>query len=153
MQRKIDKKNYKICPEAFDKFFILNILILEQAKRVFKRGGQFDLLLQFKMTKEIVQPMKKSFKCSVCLLAFQSKSNLKQHIQGVHENVRPFICSTYNSCQMCSSAFAYKSTLQRHIKTVHEMNNNFVCQICSSAFGYRSNLQCHIKTVDKNERP
>ena len=42
------------------------------------------------------------------------KTNLKKHIEAVHEGKKPFVCPRK------SSRFARKQDLNRHVKAVHE---------------------------------
>ena len=50
--------------------------------------------------------------------AFSIKTDLKQHINAVHLNVRPFKCSE------CPLFFAKKFTMKKHFKRFHEKPEN-----------------------------
>src|SRR5690606_36434446 len=66
------------------------------------------------------QIYRKMYNCDQCDKSFTRKSNLKVHINVVHNGKRPFKC-TYEGCD---KSFAYKHILLRHIKSHHQNNNN-----------------------------
>ena len=77
--------------------------------------------------------------CNVCDFERAQKYNLKQHIESVHEGLKPFKCSIFNY------ETAYKSDLKKHIvESSH-------CPICdNSNFEEKMRLQMHlIKTHGK----
>ena len=57
---------------------------------------------------------KAAFKCTECSRVFGLKTNLKKHIEAVHEGKKPFVCPRK------SSRFARKQDLNRHVKAVHD---------------------------------
>jgi len=63
----------------------------------------------------------KSFTCEYCPLKFTYLSNMKSHIQRLHENDR----TTEHQCQACGAKCHSNSGLTRHIAQVHE--NSLIC--------------------------
>ena len=52
--------------------------------------------------------------CRVCDYKAAQKSNLKKHIESVHERIKPF------KCNICEYKAGLKSDLQLHTEFVHE---------------------------------
>ncbi len=78
------------------------------------------------------------------MLFFIWHNSLRQHVQTVHENLKPLQCKIY------FAAFGTKDHLKRHSTIVHEKLKPFQRKICSTFLGIKGNLHCHIKTVYKN---
>ncbi|KAH7179711.1 uncharacterized protein B0J16DRAFT_291173, partial [Fusarium flagelliforme] len=70
--------------------------------------------------------------------------DLKRHIQGVHEDQRPFKCD-FPGCK--SKPFKQKDNLQSHIKSVHEGKRPFKCNFpkCEWAFPRKEGLERHAR--------
>ena len=60
-----------------------------------------------------------SKQCSDCGSTFSSQSNLRLHIDAVHEKKKPFLCSE------CGDSFSTQNNLKRHISTVHKGQTTF----------------------------
>ena len=74
--------------------------------------------------------------------AYQTKSDLKTHIETVHEKRRD------HACPHCPCAFGTKSTMKTHIEVVHEKRRDHACGYCDGvAFGTASTLKKHISAV------
>ena len=61
----------------------------------------------------------KSKQCSDCGSTFSSQSNLRLHIDAVHEKKRPYLCSE------CGDSFSTQNNLKRHITAVHKGQTTF----------------------------
>merc|ERR1712008_250309 len=71
--------------------------------------------------------------CTICGTSFGRISDLKRHIETVHEGKR-------THCPQCSASFARKTDLKRHIETVHE-GKKAQCTICSASCSRQTDLR------------
>ena len=85
----------------------------------------------------------KTFPCSFCPKSLNSNTMLKEHINGVHLNLRPY------KCDSCEFATAYSTTLREHKKVAHG-NQRYDCPHCNHSARYKGNLDKHINNVHKN---
>ena len=67
----------------------------------------------------VIFKSKQTFQCSDCGSTFSSQSNLKLHIDSIHEKKKPWLCSE------CGDSFSTQNNLKRHISTVHKGQTNF----------------------------
>ena len=74
--------------------------------------------------KEMV--ISKSKQCSDCGSTFSTQSNLRLHVDAVHEKKRPYLCSE------CGDSFSTQNNLKRHISTVHKGQTTFKILILAS---------------------
>ena len=68
-----------------------------------------------------------------------SKEAMKQHVQGIHGNVRHY-------CQYCDKSYQAKTDLRRHVESVHE-GATFPCQLCSIVHTNRQNDHKHVRAA------
>lgn len=87
------------------------------------------------------ETLSKRYKCPNCDFTTSRKTGLTDHINAVHEKVKPYMC------QHCSHTFASNGNLTQHIHAVHEKLRPFICQYCSYATSSQPNLRKHIKAV------
>ena len=81
----------------------------------------------------MVQTQKKIF-CSKCDFKTNKNSYLIEHVNDVHENIKPYACSY----EGCSYATRYKCGLKKHTEGVHlhlsmmqeKRNNGCVIIVC-----------------------
>ncbi|CRK96021.1 CLUMA_CG009461, isoform A [Clunio marinus] len=84
--------------------------------------------------------------CEICGKIY-SKNVLKQHINGVHFNLKQY------QCDICGRKCSYTS-LAKHITTHIDLEyrrKDFHCQICGSSYFSRNGLKNHILNV--HEKP
>ena len=86
-------------------------------------------------------------KCGTCSKVFKFKHRLKRHIQGVHEEKKPFECPT------CSKTFSQKNNLKEHIAIVHEGKKPHKCNICNASFTTKRCLKTHTLAHHELEIP
>ena len=53
-------------------------------------------------------------KCTICDFVTANNYNLKNHIETVHEGIKPF------KCKICDYKTAHKPSLKVHTESVHE---------------------------------
>jgi KRAB domain-containing zinc finger protein len=81
--------------------------------------------------------------CQHCELKTLSRSNLNQHIAGVHEGKSRRIS---NTCKFCGSSFKSNSLMKIHMKEEHDFHEN-QCSICKMIFKCSSNMRYHVRSV------
>ena len=80
-------------------------------------------------------------KCDQCEKIFSLPMNLKRHIKNVHEGRKDYICND------CGKSFIQSTDLNRHIRTVHEGFRDHACDLCGKTFITSVNLKTHIRTI------
>lgn len=80
-----------------------------------------------------------SYMCPECNKPFSTNGNLKNHIQTIHKNIRPYKCPFEN----CTKEYSNQSRLDVHIRT-HTGTKPFICPVCSKTFNEKGNLKTHI---------
>ena len=89
----------------------------------------------------------KAFQCKICKYKAAKKSDLKKHIEAVHEGIKKF------KCNFCDYKAARNTNLRKHIESVHEGIKQFKCNICDHEFAKHSNLKKHIESVHEGIKP
>lgn len=88
-------------------------------------------------------------KCPECDKRFALESNRKKHVQLVHSNIRPYVCS------FCQKGFRQHSDLARHLKWHKKLQQKangeqtivlFSCPVCMVNETSVENLRDHIKS-------
>ena len=73
-------------------------------------------------------------KCDRCNKVFKFKSQVKYHIERVHENIKKHICGT------CNKGFSDKRSLKFHVMKGHV---KFECEHCDMFFSHKGTLKVH----------
>ena len=102
---------------------------------------------------------KKRAACTICGTSFGRISDLKRHIETVHEGKRkkrersyaPVHQANKTQCPICSGYFGRKTDLKRHMETVHE-GKRTQCPQCSASFARKTDLKRHIETVHEGKK-
>jgi uncharacterized Zn-finger protein len=76
-----------------------------------------------------------------CEKAYSSCSNLKLHVETIHQNKKNYQCSE------CMRRFACKQNLVEHIY-IHKGERPFECTICGQAFRQATQLSLHRRKHD-----
>ncbi|XP_050741291.1 zinc finger protein weckle isoform X2 [Drosophila biarmipes] len=74
--------------------------------------------------------------CDICDKTLSSATALKHHIEGIHQNVKPYICDG------CGKQLKTITALNEH-KVVHTDNRPFECTVCKACFKNRARLKAH----------
>ncbi|XP_070500808.1 zinc finger protein draculin-like [Chironomus tepperi] len=98
-----------------------------------------------KIAQHYAQRHKHNNSCDLCSATFNSYSNLKKHIQILHNKIHKY------SCSYCSRSFGQKNQLQSHINT-HTGDKPFQCKFdfCSFRSGDLSAVSKHQKKCENN---
>jgi uncharacterized Zn-finger protein len=71
---------------------------------------------------------------------------LKNHIQMVHENKKPY------KCNLCEYSSFFHNDLRRHIECVHEKIKQHQCNICQKVLVVKELLRIIFKWFMKTRR-
>ena len=93
---------------------------------------------------------KKSYDCSECGLLFNCNTYLQDHINSVHNNIKPHVCPEPG----CQFRTAYRGHLTKHLKNHDGLKERFSCEWpeCNFTTLYRISLQQHIR-IHTDEKP
>lgn len=85
-----------------------------------------------------------------CFRSFSYKSNLVNHRNEVHLQLKPFQCTK----KYCNIAFTRKSSLKRHLNTVHSTGSHLCPYLdCRKKFNSKIYLKTHIDAVHRHLKP
>ena len=92
------------------------------------------------------QPLQKDKKhqCSQCDYQTSDTSNLKKHIQSLHEGIR-------YKCNQCDKEYTEKGILRKHIHSDHE-GIRYECNRCDHKATTQERLKRHIKIIHDGVR-
>ncbi|XP_022210652.2 zinc finger protein weckle [Drosophila obscura] len=77
--------------------------------------------------------------CPHCAKLFTTPGTLKRHIEGIHKQMKPYICD------ICAKSFNFLAALNDH-KLVHTDECPFECPICHRGFKNKARLRVHADT-------
>ena len=83
-------------------------------------------------------PAKQLYTCNLCDYYSENKNYLKQHMDLVHNNDRPF------KCPFCEYAGKRSHALREHL-IVHSNERPYQCQSCNATFRKKGHLTNHVK--------
>ena len=86
------------------------------------------------------------FICQYCTYATSSQPNLRKHIKAVHHKIRDFKCS------ICPFDAASKQLLVRHVQAVHEKIKAYKCKFCQYECAKGYNMKVHIRHVHEKQK-
>ncbi|KAK6038383.1 zinc finger, C2H2 type [Cooperia oncophora] len=89
------------------------------------------------------------FVCQHCNKVYNAHSQLREHIDVVHENLRPF------KCEQCGMEFGRAGGLRRHDMMVHQQKKHACPYEGCNHPGYKCTkaLAAHIRSVHTLDRP
>jgi len=97
----------------------------------------------------------KRFLCDKCDFKTHKKCYLVEHVNGVHEGVKPYECTV----EGCSFATSYRGGLKKHTEAVHlhlrsaVREKKWLCNYCEFKTGREIYLKEHIMAKHENDRP
>ncbi|EDV49657.1 zinc finger protein 506 [Drosophila erecta] len=77
--------------------------------------------------------------CPHCEKRFTTPGTLKRHIEGIHNQIKPYVCD------LCGKSFNYITGLKDH-KLVHTDECPFECPVCKRRFKNNARLKIHLDT-------
>ncbi|XP_014206585.1 zinc finger protein 570-like [Copidosoma floridanum] len=86
-----------------------------------------------------------SFKCDVCGKCFNQKGSLKDHVRGIHNKEKPYVCN------YCGVAYPFSAALRRHMWS-HSDIKPYECDTCKAKFVGRYDFKRHLKIHYKPKR-
>ena len=84
----------------------------------------------------IIHTDNKPFACELCDKSYNSKSNLRKHIE-LHKNLEVI-------CVQCPKVFCSKYQMRQHAK-IHSKNGLLKCNFCTYETEQKTNLNIHVK--------
>mmetsp|Transcript_16731 Transcript_16731/g.16639 ORF Transcript_16731/g.16639 Transcript_16731/m.16639 type:complete len:174 (+) Transcript_16731:14-535(+) len=79
-----------------------------------------------------------------CSNHYNTKFNLKQHIENVHLKLKKY------QCKYCQKLLISKQNLKEHLN-IHTESTPFKCKICEKSFRQASQLSLHKRTHSEND--
>ncbi|XP_036321265.1 LOW QUALITY PROTEIN: zinc finger protein weckle-like [Rhagoletis pomonella] len=77
--------------------------------------------------------------CPYCDRKFTKVAVMRQHVQGIHENKKPYVC------EECGRSMKTLAALSEH-KLVHTDDTPYECEVCQKAFKTKARLKVHLET-------
>ena len=106
--------------------------------------------------------------CSICDKTFKMVSNLKDHMESVHEKLRPFPCDVCGkmfptaqvykihnrthtgerpySCSECGKLFKSQGEMSKH-KKMHQDVTPYACSMCGKTFKVATLRNVHFQSI------
>ena len=79
--------------------------------------------------------------CRKCDIVFSNRTNLRRHIQRVHEPIK------MHQCKFCDLKVTTERSLKKHILTIHEGKRPFECKHCDVKYKTWTTLNKHIREI------
>lgn len=129
-----------ICGKLFQTFILLNRhMNVHFSNAVCETcGAGFMTYQRLLQHKEIHQPG--GYPCKQCSKVYTTNSNLKYHVEKVHERSTK---SRSLRCPHCLERFSEHFRKLKHLKEVHNVTFTFTCEVCKASFPSRRTLTMH----------
>merc|ERR1719357_2150767 len=72
---------------------------------------------------------------------FNLKTNMRRHVEAVHEQIKKY------KCHLCGVEIGLSFNLKKHIDRVHNKNKAYSCDICNKSFAWAYARKIHIEEV------
>ena len=82
---------------------------------------------------------KNTVKCETCNKSYKTLSILKEHVKKVHENKVP-----KKECNKCNKTFYRQKNFDTHVLLKHMGVRRYNCGLCDKNFTYESGLKNHL---------
>uniref|UniRef100_A0AAG5DH14 Protein krueppel n=1 Tax=Anopheles atroparvus TaxID=41427 RepID=A0AAG5DH14_ANOAO len=79
----------------------------------------------------------KKYSCPHCQLKMSNPTNMKRHIESVHEK-KIIVC-----CDQCGKGFTHKNTYSSHMMLHHGIGKTYECTVCSKTFNTHQKYSAH----------
>ncbi|XP_058173148.1 zinc finger and BTB domain-containing protein 17 [Anopheles ziemanni] len=86
------------------------------------------------------------YSCPHCPLKMSNGTNMKKHIEAVHEK------KIAKSCELCGEGFIHMSTFVRHMTIKHGIGGTYECKICSKTFKQVDRYRHHMNKWHKTRK-
>jgi len=102
-----------------------------------------------------IGPDSKRYFCDQCDFKTNKNCYLTEHVNGVHENIKPYACTV----EGCSYATSYRGGLKKHTEAVHLhikhdlREKKWMCNYCDYRTRRERYLKEHIMAKHENNRP
>jgi len=125
------------------------------------RGGLRKHVLSVHENKPVVvkqksiSPDSKKYFCDKCDFKTNKNCYLTEHLNGVHNNIKPYACTA----EGCSYATSYRGGLKKHTEAVHLhikrdiREKKWMCNYCDFRTRRERYLKEHIMAKHENNRP
>lgn len=89
----------------------------------------------------------KRYSCPQCPIKMNNETNLKRHIETVHEK------KIVVRCELCGKGFTHTNILKVHKTAHHGIGQTYECKICAKTFKYPSSYRSHVMTKHGVDKP
>ncbi|XP_014243380.1 zinc finger protein 569-like [Cimex lectularius] len=90
----------------------------------------------------------KDFVCSVCLMTFKQKNQLRNHqayhLKGSSSDLAPNWVKK-RECDQCKKMFSDAKALKKHVQAVHSKLRPYICQVCGHCSATKDMLRMHLR--------
>jgi len=136
----------KMCKTASNlKHHILD-MHLERRVKCDECEKMFSTIRRLNRHKKAVHVLK-SFKCDQCKYRCKLNSDLRKHIDNVHNDVRDVLYK----CDLCDYQ-GRSSDLRKHKESIHENKKTWFCKACPFSTYHKQNFLRHMR-VHTGEKP
>lgn len=150
-------KNCPDCSKSFSKYALMishrkrvhTIQKCPECKVVFETSA---LLTNHRILEHQLEESSVKKPCPICGKLFTKNSNIRRHVETVHNNTKRNQLNERHPCPICGKEFKFKENITRHIESVHNKVRNHSCNMCDKSFYEKIHLTNHI-ALHLEDRP